>query len=47
MLVGKVQILIPVVWGDVVLARTDVVANPSVDRLVNGWLLGSPELMTE
>ena len=35
MLIGEIQVLLPVVLRDVVLAAADVVADPSVNRLIN------------
>ena len=37
-LIGKVEISFPVVWGDVVFSGTDVIANDAVDGFVNGRL---------
>ena len=47
MLVRKVEVLLPIVGGDVVLAGADVVADSSMNGLVNGWLLDGAELVAE
>ena len=41
MAVGKVQVLIPIVLGEVVAAAADVVANLAHDRLIDGGHLRS------
>ena len=47
MLVRKVDELFPVVGGDVVLARADMVADSPMNRLVGGRLFDDAELVTE
>ena len=47
MLVGKVEVLFPIEVGDVVFAGAHVIADSSVNRFVNEWLFGGPELVTE
>ena len=46
-LVGKVEVLFPVIIGHVVFARANMVTDSPMDGFVDKWLLRGPEFVAE